>query len=205
MKSFTEYIMEKEEIEIQQQLDEDFAAVAGTVLGYSSVGLLVGWGSMMLVKGYISLASKAIRGIKKAWKGIFNKNKQPSEVVNDMKEMKASPSVRIALDKSKEERGKYEEKLGSVFSAIQEKDADKATSALKESGVPQTPIVNRVIIGEITQVLGEPPIHYGNTGNDAYLFVKKILGIKVAQAAATVVKEAMKKQGSELIKDIDKE
>ena len=111
----------------------------------------------------------------------------------------------MAEKKLDTERKEFEESLSEVFSNIQEKDADAAAEAFRKSGVKQSPKVNRVVIGEIAKTLGQPPIHYGNTGNEAYLFVKKILGIKVAQAAATVVKEALKKQGSELIKDVEKQ
>lgn len=206
MKSFTEYITEREEDDFQQRLDEDFATVAGTVLGYSSVGLLVGWAGMLLVKGYTKLGGKMVNGIRKAWQGLFKKKSpKPDEVVNNIKNMKTDQVVKMAKEKGNNERKQFEEKLKDVFDAINNEDADLAASKFKESGVKVTPIVNRVIIGEITNALGEPPIHYGNTGNDAYLFVKKILGIKVAQAAAAAVKEALKKQGSELISDIDKE
>lgn len=204
MRSFTEYITEKEELDFQQRLDEDFTVVAGSILGYGTAGLLIAWGASLLVKGYSKFVNKAIKGIINAWKGIFGKKPKTSEVVNTVNEFKQNPSVKMASNKMETERKEFEESLSEVFSLIKE-DADAAAKAFKDSGVKQSPKVNRVIIGEVAKVLGQPPIHYGNTGNEAYLFVKKILGIKVAQAAATVVREALKKQGSELIKDVEKQ
>jgi len=205
MKSFTEYITEKEELEFQDRLDEDFVAIAGTVLGYGTAGLLIAWAGSLLVKGYAKFVKKAVTGISKAWKGIFGKKPKTSEVVNTVNDLKQNPAVKMAEKKLDTERKEFEESLSEVFSNIQEKDADAAAEAFRKSGVKQSPKVNRVVIGEIAKTLGQPPIHYGNTGNEAYLFVKKILGIKVAQAAATVVREALKKQGSELIKDVEKQ
>lgn len=205
MKGFKEYITEKEEIEFQERLDEDLVTVAGAILGYTAAGALIAWGASVVVKGYVSLMSKAINGIIKGWKGIFGNRPKTNEVIKTVKDMKQDQTVKVMSQKSKTERSKFEEELGPVFEAINNKEADKAASLFKESKVKATPVVYRVIIGEITKALGEPPIHYGNTGNEAYLFVKKILGIKVAQAAATVVKEALKKQGSELIKNIDEQ
>jgi hypothetical protein len=48
-------------------------------------------------------------------------------------------------------------------------------------------------------VLEEPPLHYGNTGNDCYLFVKRVLGIKIAQTTANLVKEVLKKKSTGLM------
>jgi len=205
MKSFTEYITEKEEQEFQQRLDEDFATVAGSVLGYGSAGLLIAWAGSLLVKGYVKLARKAIAGIVKAWKGIFGKKKKANEVVNTVNDLKKDPAVKLQQNKMEEEKSKFDESLSEVFNSINEKDADAAAKAFKNSGVKQTPQVNRVVIGEVTKALGQPPIHYGNTGNESYKFVKRMLGIKVAQAAATAVREALKKQSSELIQDVEKQ
>lgn len=201
-KSFTEYLEEREVQQIQFELNEDLVTIAGAVLGYSSVGLLVAWAGSLIVKGYVSVGRKAIVGIVKAWKGIFGKSTNSGDVNKQLVKMKVDQSIRVAGNKMTEDRDRYSEKLGPVFSAIGEKDSKKASEAFKKSGVSQSPVVNRVITSEIVKVLGEPPLHYGNTGNKAYMFVKNILGIKVAQTTAKVVSEALKKQGDSLIKDV---
>lgn len=203
--SFKEYLEEKEEQDIGLQLDENFAQVAGSVLGYSTAGLLVSWAGYLIIKGYASLMKRAITGIVKAWKGIFGRTAKANEATQAIQNMRRSQPVKVAEQKSKQEAKQYDEKLDEVFSAIAEKDPKKAYEKLKDSGVTQSPVVNRVIIGEVVRVLGEPPLHYGNTGNEAYLFVKTILGIKVAQSTAMAVKEALKAQSSDLIQNVDEQ
>lgn len=204
MKNFKEYITEKEELEFKQRLDEDLM-VASTVLGYATAGALIAWAGSLVVKGSVSLFKATVKALTKAWSYLFGERPKSTKVINTVKDIKKSQPVKVAVDKAKTERSDYEEKLDSVFKAIEEKDSDKAFDAFKETGVRQTPVVNRVIIGEVTEVLGEPPIHYGNTGNEAYKFIKKVLGIKVAQSAAAAVKEALKDKSSELISNVEKE
>lgn len=202
MKSFKEYLTEKEEIECQQELNENFFTSAGSVLGYSASGLLLAWGSSLIIKGYMSFGQKAITGITKFWGKMFKGGTtKPNTTVDIIKDMKQENTVKVQIEKGKSERDKYVEKLEKVFAAIEAKDVDKAIEELKLSGLKQNPEINRVLVNEVVKVFGEPPIHYGNTGNDCYLFVKRFLGIKVAQTTAALVKEALRKHGSDLVKD----
>jgi hypothetical protein len=199
MKSFKEYLTEQEEIQCQQELNEDFLNIAGTVLGYSTAGLLIAWGGALVIKGYTSLAQKAIAGVTKLWKNLFKGKAKASDATKAVEKLRQESTVKVEIEKSKTERDEYAEKLSEVFAAIESKDVDRAIEEFKKTGEKQNPKINRILVGEVVKVFGEPPIHYGNTGNECYLFVKKFLGIKVAQATAALVKEALKKKASMLM------
>lgn len=202
MKSFSEYITEKEELETSEELNEDVLTVAGTVLGYTSAGLLITWGASLLVRGYVSLMQNTIKSVVKTWKKLFGNKAKANDAVKTVRDLRQESTVRVAVEKSKTERERMAEKLQSVYDAIEEKDDVKAKEELKNSGVSISPIVNRVIVGEIVRVMG-PPIHYGNTGNESYLFMKKLLGIKTAQLVSKVVEKTLKDKGDELIQELE--
>ena len=184
-------------------LNEEPLTIAASILGYAIAGLALGWGGALVVQGYTKLASKAVNGIKKAYRKITGKNKSTSEITSAIKELKTDNKVRIKKDKQDTERKDNLAIFSDTFKAIEEKDASATKDALKE--VKADPkLVNRMVILEATKVFGEPPLHYGNTGNETYLFVKKVLGMKVAQAASFVVKESFKNLGTELVQDIEK-
>lgn len=192
MKNFKDYLEEQEIKSIQKELNEDILRTAGGILGYGASGLLLAWGGSLLVKGALALP--------KFWKGIFGKQPKQAEPAAVIKELKNDPTVKVTIEKAKVERENVDG-LEKVFIAIEEKNEENAIKELKDSGIKSSPIVNRVLISEVSKVFGEPPIHYGNTGNECYKFVKALLGIKVAQSAAAVVKEALRKQSSELVQE----
>lgn len=201
--SFKEYLEEQESQDIDSQLNESIVASALVVLGLASVGLVVTWGSLVVVKGYVSLMNKSVSGIVKAWKGIFKKRPKQEVVRDTVKKMKSDQAIKVLDQKEKKLIDKYDGKLDSTIEAIEDKDPKKASEELKKAGIPVTPVINRIIIEAIVKTLGEPPIHYGNTGNEAYLFVKSILGIKVAKVTAAVVKKALNKHSADLIQDVE--
>lgn len=195
MKNFKNYLLDKEEENINKQINEDILSFGGTVLGIGSAALLLAWGGSLLVKGALALP--------KFWKGMLgplSKQEKKVKPIDIVTELKNDKTVIMAVEKSKEEKVKIEG-LEKVFIAIEEKNEQLAIDELKISGVKPSPIVNRVLIGEISKAFEEPPIHYGNTGNECYKFIKGLLGIKTAQIAATIVKEALKKQSIELSKE----
>lgn len=201
--SFKEYLEEQESHDIDSQLNESIVASALVVLGLASIGLVVTWGSLVVVKGYVSLMNKSVSGIVKAWKGIFKKRPKQEVVRGTVMKMKSDQAIKVLDQKEKKLIDKFDGKLDSTIQAIKDKDPKKASEELKKSGIPVTPVINRIIVEAIVKTLGEPPIHYGNTGNEAYLFVKSILGIKVAKVTAAVVKEALNKHSADLIQDVE--
>ena len=205
MKSFTEYMELKEEENFaEQMLNEDPLTVAGLVLGYAGAGLVVGWAGALLITGYSKLATRFVSGIKRSFKRLGKKDKSASEITKSIKDLKVDSKVKIQQNKMKEESGKYVNEFKDVFAAIKEKDSGVASVKLKDVKLDEK-LINRMVILEATRSFGEPPLHYGNTGNDCYLFIKKVLGIKVAQSASFVVKKAFESKGAELVKDVEKE
>jgi len=205
MKSFTEYIELKEEENYQiQMLNEDPILIAGTILGYAGAGLIIGWGGALLVRGYAELTSRFVSGIKKSYKRFFKKDKSVGEITKSIRNLKTDTKVRVQQNKIKDEDKKYSEEFKEVNVAIKDKDADITKAKLKSIKLDGK-LINRMVILETTKVFGEPPIHFGNTGNDCYLFIKKVLGIKAAQAASFVVKQALESKGTELVQNVEKE
>ena len=205
MESFKEYIELREERELEiEMLNEDPLTIAATILGYAFASLAIGWGGALIIQGYAKLANKSIAGIKRAYRKMTGKNKSNQEIVKEIRELKVDNKVKIERKKQEEERMKYLSELEEVFAAIEEKDANKVKEKLKNVKL-NNKIISKQVIIEATKVFGEPPLHYGTTGNNTYLFIKKILGMKTAQAASIVVKKALEKTGTELVQGIEEE
>lgn len=203
MKTFKEYIELKEEEDFSQEmLNEEPLTMAGAVLGYAIAGLALGWGGALTVQGYSKLASKTINGIKNTYRKFFKKNKSPKEIKQTIDGLRTDTQVRTQKNKQDDEAKKYAGEMNDVNKAIKEKDAELTKEKLKDVKIDRR-LINRLVITEVAKTFGEPPLHYGNTGNDAYLFVKKVLGIKVAQAASIVVKKAFEDKSAELVKNVE--
>lgn len=203
METFKEYIELKEEENFSQEmLNEEPLTMAGAVLGYAIAGLALGWGGALTVQGYSKLASKTINGIKNTYRKFFKKNKSPKEIKQTIDGLRTDTQVRTQKNKQDDEAKKYAGEMNDVNKAIKEKDAELTKEKLKDVKIDRR-LINRLVITEVAKTFGEPPLHYGNTGNDAYLFVKKVLGIKVAQAASIVVKKAFEDKSAELVKDVE--
>lgn len=199
-KTFKEFYEEKEELELNESAEALLGALALTGMLYGTA-----YAGKLLIKGAKKVTPMKLKNkwaeIKSLF-GVKQKDEKDTDIDKVIDDIKNKPTVKQAVEKENELRKKYENDLSDVFEAIQEKNDQAASIALKESGVKTTPEVNRVIVSEVVDAFEEPPIHFGNTGNDVYLFIKKLLGIKVARAAAYVVQEALKKQGQELVKDM---
>ena len=203
MKSFKDYIELKEEAEYQEEiLNEDPFIIAGAILGYAAAGLLIGWGGALLVTGYVKLTGKFVSSVKRIYAKLARKSIPATDIDQKMRTLKNDPKVKVQQNKIKEETNKYAEEFKEVAAAIRNKDAVAASASVKNLKLDEK-LVNRLVIEEATRVFGEPPLHFGNTGNDCYLFVKKVTNIKVARAASLVVKKALEEHGSELIKGDD--
>jgi len=203
MKNFKTFVEEKEDNLLEEELLlEDPLTLAGAILGYSLVGLLLGWSGALIIQGYSKLANKAVAGIKRIAKRAGNKNIDSTDVRKKVYELKADPKTMMMKEKQDKEYAENKEKFKGVFEAIQSKDPSKTANELKKVRAEQR-LKNRLVILEATKVFGEPPLHYGNTGNMTYMFIKKVLGMKTAQAASYSVKRALKNKGIDLVKDIE--
>lgn len=205
MKSFTEYIELREEVSYQEEiLNEDPILIAGTILGYAGAGLIIGWGGALIVSGYAKLTSRFVSGIKKAYKRYFKKDKPAGEITKSIQGLRIDTKVKLQQEKMKEEANKHADTFKEVNVAIRDKDADITKAKLKSVKLDGK-LINRMVILEATKAFGEPPLHFGNTGNECYLFIKKVLGIKTAQSASVVVKKALESKGSDLVQNVEKE
>ncbi len=203
MKSFKEYIeLREEEQYAEEMLNEEPLTIAGVILGYAVAGLAVGWGGALIVQSYAKLASKVVNGIKKIYKRFGGKDKSTQEITKSIQSLKVDNKTRIAKNKQDDEAKKHADDFKEVNAAIKEKDSEKTKEKLKDVKLERK-LINRMVILEATKAFGEPPIHFGNTGNETYLFIKKVLGIKVAQAASFVVKKAFEDMGADLVKDVE--
>lgn len=202
MKSFREYVEEYEEIKIKKEtLNEDILTSAATILGYGSAGLVLGWIGALLVKGYSSLGFTFLNGIKNGFRKMFKINSASNADAKKMiDELKKDKVVKTELEKEKHDYNEYIEKYSDIFKAIEEKDPDLVIEEMKKANISlNDKKFVKTLIDHIVMVFEEPPIHYGVTGNETYLFMKKVLGIKIAQTVAALVRESMKKNARELI------
>ena len=198
MKTFTEYIELKEEEEFDAQLlNEDPLTMAGIILGYGAAGILIGFGGALLITGYTKLAAKLIQTIRRFYKRYDKVDIEPRDINSKMKDLKVKPAVRMQTNRLKEERNKNEEAFKAVFAAIKDKEPMAVKEALKTIKKNQK-LINRMVIYETTKVFGEPPLHFGNTGNNSYLFIKRTLSIKVARAASIAVKKAFEENFTDI-------
>lgn len=205
MESFKEYIELKEEREYAEQiLNEDPVTIAGAILGYAVAGLVLGWGGALIVQGYAKLGQKVVGGIRRTYRKFTGKDKSSGDVNKTIMKLKTDPKIRMAKNKQDDEAKKYADDMKDVNAAIKDKDADKTKEALKDVRLDRK-VINRLVILEATKAFGEPPLHFGSTGNETYLFVKKVLGMKTAQAASFVVKKSLEDMGAELVKNVEKD
>jgi len=189
-KSFKDFLDMKEE-----RLDEDATEIIANVLGYGTVGLAVAWGASLITRGYMSVFKKTKSAMKN-----FNKD---VNVEATIKKMKATPAIKVIKVEDDKIEKAYGSEFDKVFKGIEEQNIQLATEGLNDIKV--TPPTVRILINKITISFGAPPIHFGNTGNDTYLFVKKLLGIKEAKESAKVVAAALEKYSFDKLTDEKKD
>ena len=201
MKSFKEYIELKEERELEiEMLNEDPLMIASTILGYSIASLAIGWGGALVVSSYLKLAGKIITGIRRVLRRKTGEDKSSREIEKGIRELRTDINVRREKNKQDSDYSKYSNDMKEVFDAISEKDVNLTKEKIKEVKI-NPEVINKLVIMEVTKVFEEPPLHYGTTGNDAYLFIKKVLGMKIAKAVSIIVSKALSTKGIELIQD----
>lgn len=189
MKSFKNYL----ESEIEKELlQEDITTIIGTLFGLATTGLVIGWGTALIAKGY--------KGLYKYATALFAGDKiEKSDLPKIRENIKSDQVAQVQKQKDDSEKTKYQEELEELFAAIKDKNEEDSIKALQN--INRTPAKDRVIINEIVKTFEAPPIHFGNTGNDCYLFIKKLYGIKTAKSIAEVVKKSIKKQAEKLMND----
>jgi hypothetical protein len=119
--------------------------------------------------------------------------------------MNIDPVVTKVEQELKSDEREYNQKFASVLDAIDKSDAESTIEQIKDLPISlrKSADLNKAVVMKATEVFNEPPIHFGNTGNDTYMFIKKVLGIKEAKAAAEAVKLALSKYGKKLLEEKD--
>ena len=203
MKSFKEYLEEQEEQDFI--LNENVSAEVFGEAGMYSLAIL-GAGVLLnkIIKNSKSSLSKTKKNLKIWLIGLKGKSKEKVDIETSFDRIKENPMVRQEVNKQNLLIDKYEPILSEVYKKIDLKDATGTIEELKKVSIKKTNTdLNKVIVLKSTESFGEPPLHFGNTGNETYLFIKRVLGIKVARAAAEVIKVSMKKFSSEMLDDIE--
>jgi len=177
-KNFKDFLDFKEE-----ELNEDATEIIANVLGYGSVGLAVAWGASLITRGYMSVFKKTKSAIKGLDKNV--------NVEGTIKKMKDTPAIKVVKIEDDKIEKSYGSEFDKVFEGIESQDIKIALEGLNDIKV--TPPTVRILVNKITISFGAPPIHFGNTGNDTYLFIKKLLGIKEAKESAKAVAAALEK------------
>lgn len=199
MNSFKEFYNLKEEEQIDEEmLNEEAISIVMTTLALPSVIAVMAWaGSLIFLsyaKGLSFMAGKVIRMWKQAFSDI--RDYITSENVGKaVKDISRDPKTQDQVRKTEKNKRAFNEELKEVYSAIENKNFDKAKEEFSKSPrfIQNNPDVYKVIIAEISKVLKEPPIYINSPGNDTYQAIKKIINIRVAKAAAYATKMTMER------------
>ena len=197
MKGFKEYVNEKEEKDYSDRLDEGVAEVVGTALGLGAAGLILAFGGTLIAYGGATAVSKIV-GIWRKIKGKIDviRGVKKEDVADAIKDIKQDAKVKIEKEKLERNRREFEDELSEVYSAIDKNDprlAKEAFGRLQKS-FADNPDVHRTIIAEVTKKLSEPPLYINSPGNKTYQFIKKVISIRTARAAADATKMALDKK-----------
>lgn len=190
-------VIEDEQLD-EEMINEDAATVVLAVLGLPSIVALFAWvGSIMFTayfRGIGRLTSKVIE----MWKNLFKdfRNYITKDTAQEaVRDLAQDPKAREQYRETEKNKRAFNTELKEVYSAIERKDFDLAKEEFNKTPkyIQNNPDVHKVIISEISRVLGEPPIYVSSPGNDTYRAIKKIINIRVAKAAAYATKMALGK------------
>lgn len=200
MKKFSEYLEEREEERYEEVLNEDPFTILSLVFGYTLNALIIAFGARLLFgEGGITNAAKNVfKVFKSSGKKI---NEQDAKKVAD--KISLDPAVAKVNQDLKNDFSQNRE-FAKIIEAIQNKDAEETIQQIKDLPLSlgkKTSELNKIVVVKATEVFESPPIHFGNTGNETYLFIKKVLGIKEAKASAEAVKLALSRYGKKLLEE----
>lgn len=199
MKDFKEYISEQDEKQLDEELLlEDPATVVATILALPTLLAVGAWGASLVATGYYRFLSGIVEKTAEMWRKLFKDVKgkiTKDRVAENIREMARDPKAREQARQMKEYKREFEEELGEVYKAIEEKNFDDAKQAFNalDKNLRNNPDVHKVIIHEVSRVMREPPLYISSPGNKTYQAIKKIINIRVARAAAMASKMAIEK------------
>lgn len=199
MRDFKEYIEEQDEKQLDEELLlEDPATVVAAVLALPTLVAVGAWGASVVAAGYYRFLSGMVEKTTAIWRRLFKDVKgkiTKDRVAENVREMARDPKAREQARQMKEDKRKFEDELGEVFSAIDNENFDEAKQAFNalDKNLKNNPDVHKVIIHEISKALKEPPLYVSSPGNKTYQAIKKVLNIRIARAAAMASKMAIEK------------
>ena len=199
MKSFEEYISERDEEKFDETLNEDVASIIMTSLALPSIAAVAAWGASIVLVSYASLLGKISGKIVRIWKGAAGNvkaNYNGETIDKNLKEMNKDAAIRKMKEETEKDRRIFSEELSHVYTSIEEKNFDKAKKdfAAVAKDIQNNPDVHKVLISEISKSLQEPPLYIFSPGNKSYQAIKKVINIRVARAAALATKIGIEKE-----------
>lgn len=188
MKTIREMYEEKQ----VEELEESFVGAihgAATVLGYSGLAGIAGFGAAVIVSGAkrIKLGTK----IKNFFKKISGRDIDYKKGADRLRNKSGVKEVYDSYKKSE-----TAEKLSETLEAVSERDYVKAIREFRSSGVSNSPEALRVLSLAVAEEFGEPPLYYISPGNEAFQFLKRIVGPRTAKAVSDSVIYALNKNKS---------
>lgn len=222
MKTFSEYIEEKEILEesaisksIRELSKENKAArkYADELWKYQKMktptetfeNAMQGKKALELVGNGLGIVTSALVGawiVSVLWKygRTFGEKissnfgfKNAGKFKENLKKDSDKPSVKNVSNKIQDINKKYQEELSFVYSAIKDKNWELAKQEYIK--IKKEPGMQQAVIEAIIEVCKEPPIYITSPGNVTYKAIKKVLGQPVAVATAKLFSEKIKELG----------
>ena len=190
--NFSEYYNKQEDA--TYSLKEEVATAIIAVLGFTVVAQLILFGATLLFYGNTFTLKKIATLFRKAlvdFKDIPNILSGKATV--NVKQIVKEPGAVKQRRQLEKINDKYEGELKDLYGEIGRKEFDNARDEYKalHPSIKNNLDVQRAIITKITQVLKEPPLYIRSPGNNSYQAIKKVINIRVAQASAKAVEEAV--------------
>ncbi|MDR0675507.1 MAG: hypothetical protein LBF97_00500 [Elusimicrobiota bacterium] len=191
-KTLVEYIEEKEINE--EILEEDFAKLIGTTLGFTSAGIIFAWVISLILLAMSKGGSAVINNIRRAGNNIGIDKEKLYNIKTNIIKKKNSPIVKNQIIKTKENINRFEVPLKDVFEAIKDDNFKLAREEYKKlpAEYKSMTAINNAIIGAVVKQTGEVPISIQSRGNSSFNAIKTIINIRVAKVASEASKTALK-------------
>jgi len=159
---------------------------------------LLAWVGSILLTTYFRGIGRITSKVVQMWKTLFSDMKDyitKETATSAVRNLAQDPKARQKHQETEKNKRAFNEELKEVYSAIDQKNFDEAKEAFSKTSkfIQNNPDVHKVIISEISRVIGEPPLYVKSPGNETYRAIKKVINIRVAKASAYATKIALGK------------
>lgn len=186
MKSFKEYLEEKEYKELNEGVVDTVLGAIGKILGIGTAGVLSAWLAALIFKGGVGAVNSFSSTMGES-KALFKKNLKET--------VKESPAVKKEINEMDKLKNKYEEELSEVVNPLRDKKFDEAAEAFKN--LPRekqvSTEVKRFLVEEIVKATEQLPISQPTPGNKCYQVIKSFYDLATAKTIANSLQEEAKK------------